>query len=352
VTALDLLLVIAAVQAALFVGLLVVIILTRWVRTHRRERLVAPQGEFEHAMQSWMLGNVGADWVLARLARLPPPIALDLVAHYAARIPPDQWRKLAQPLSQAAWARKLRNGAGSRRWTRRLDAARMLAVTAQPGDAAVLIRLLGDPNAAVVISAMAALERVVTPGLVGAALARLATLPKSLQVYLAAVMRRVHGLVPALDKLLSGPRDRAGLEVYADLAGRLADPGLRRSVTALHDHVDQEVRTAVARALGGFPHDETVNVLRLLIADRVWTVRAQAVASLSRLGDTDVGLYREALRDAAWWVRLRGGLALAKAGASGRNALLSAEIGAHVPAREMARFVLGLAPGALAEYQA
>ncbi|MGH7754495.1 MAG: HEAT repeat domain-containing protein, partial [Gemmatimonadales bacterium] len=156
----------------------------------------------------------------------------------------------------------------------------------------------------------------------------------------------------ALDKVLSGPRHRRGLELYADLAGRIADPGLRRSVTALHDHIDQEVRTAVARALGGFPHDETIPVLRLLIVDRVWTVRAQAVASLSRLGERDVVLYREALKDAAWWVRLRGGLALARAGPDGRNALLAAEVAAHVPARDMARFILGLAPGALAEYQA
>jgi hypothetical protein len=50
-------------------------------------------------------------------------------------------------------------------------------------------------------------------------------------------------------------------------------------------------------------------------------------------------------------VRLRGALALARAGATGRNALLDAETGRDAFARDMARLVLGLPAPALEEYQ-
>jgi hypothetical protein len=61
---------------------------------------------------------------------------------------------------------------------------------------------------------------------------------------------------------------------------------------------------------------------------------------------------RDALRDEEWWVRLRAGLALTRFGGPGRNALLSAEVGGHAGARDMARLIVGLSPQALAEYAA
>src|SRR5256884_6935974 len=112
-------------------------------------------------------------------------------------------------------------------------------------------------------------------------------------------------------------------------------------------------RSQVARALGKYPHADSVAALRLLARDGIWPVRAQAIRSLGMIADpATVQLVRDALRDGDWWVRLRAGLALTRFGASGRNVLLAVEVGAHQPSRDMARLVLGLSPQALAEYAA
>src|SRR5206468_171478 len=153
-------------------------------------------------------------------------------------------------------------------------------------------------------------------------------------------------------------RHRPGAPPVARRPSRRADrrrhhPDLRAPFTALATHRDPEVRSQVARALGKYPHGDSVAALRLLARDGIWPVRAQAIRSLGMIADpATVQLVRDALRDGDWWVRLRAGLALTRFGASGRNVLLAVEVGAHQPSRDMARLVLGLSPQALAEYAA
>src|SRR3989449_3913841 len=101
----------------------------------------------------------------------------------------------------------------------------------------------------------------------------------------------------------------------SEFAGRLQEPALREGFTTLATHLDAEVRSQVARALGRFPHPESVAALSYLVQDDAWPVRAQAVRSLGMIGDPKtLPLVRAALRDAEWWVRLRAGLALTQIG--------------------------------------
>jgi len=107
------------------------------------------------------------------------------------------------------------------------------------------------------------------------------------------------------------------------------------------------------RAVGSYPHPESIAPLTQAAEDAAWPVRAQAVRSLGMIADpATLPLVRTALRDPEWWVRLRAGLALMRFGAPGRDTLLEAEVGAYPDARDMARLVLGLTPQALAEYAA
>jgi HEAT repeat protein len=138
-----------------------------------------------------------------------------------------------------------------------------------------------------------------------------------------------------------------------EFAGRLEEPVLREPFTTLATHLDAEVRTQVARALGKFPHRESVAALSYLVHDEAWPVRAQAVRSLGMIADaTTLSAVRDALRDSEWWVRLRAGLALTRFGPPGRSVLLAAEVGADTAARDMAALILGLSSQALAEYAA
>ena len=124
-------------------------------------------------------------------------------------------------------------------------------------------------------------------------------------------------------------------------------------MTALADHADAEVRIQSARALGSFPHRESVTALTRLVGDGAWEVRAQAVRSLGMITDaTTLPVVKAALQDNVWWVRLRAALALMRFAGPGRNALLEAEVGANPFAGATARMVLGLPPQALAEFAA
>jgi HEAT repeat protein len=147
--------------------------------------------------------------------------------------------------------------------------------------------------------------------------------------------------------------DDPALARLAEFAGRLGEPALRERLTALADHADPEVRVQSARALGSFPHRESVTALTRLVTDAEWPVRAQAVRSLGMIADaTTLPFVRAALRDPIWWVRLRAALALMRLAGPGRNALLDAEVGADANARDMAKLILGLPPQALAEFAA
>ena len=184
-----------------------------------------------------------------------------------------------------------------------------------------------------------------------AALDRLPHLAPTVQAYYAAMLRRSRPIVvDHLQKLLRRSEDPA-LPRLAEFAGRLGEPALRERLTALATHPDREVRVQSARALGNFPHRESVAGLKQLATDPAWEVRAQAMRSLGMITDAStLPLLKAGLRDEVWWVRLRA--ALMRFAAGGRNALLEAEVGADVNARAVAKLVLGLPAQALAEFAA
>ena len=352
-TARQFLIVVAIVQGILLGALIVLIILNRWFRLRRSARLNPRRQAVDASMRRWAAGTTPLAGVLVGLARLPAPLAIDALVSWSARVPGERWRQLAMALEQHWWARLVRTNSGSARWWKRLECARFLSVAAMPRDAPRLVRLINDPHPAVHVAAVASLERIENTALTLAALERLPRLPPTVQAYYAAMLQRSRPVViQHLQKRLRRNDDPA-LARLAEFAGRLGEPALRERLTALADHADPEVRIQSARALGSFPHRESVTALTRLVTDAAWPVRAQAARSLGMIADaTTLPLVRSALRDPIWWVRLRAALALMRLAAPGRKALLDAEIGADPDARDMAKLVLGLPPQALAEFAA
>ncbi|HKW41819.1 MAG TPA: HEAT repeat domain-containing protein [Gemmatimonadales bacterium] len=352
-TALQFLWVVAVVQGVLLVALIILIILNRWFRLRRSARLQPRRQELDAAMQRWTLGQAPAAEVERALARLPASLAIDALVTWSARVPGERWQELSRALARQWWARVVRTNYRSARWWKRLECARFLSVAATQHDLGRVLRLLRDHHPAVQIAAATTLERMTSPVLVNAALEQLPQLGPTVQAYYASVLRRARSaVVRHLQPLLRRPEDPR-LPRVIEFAGRLEDPGLREPFTALATHRDPEVRSQVARALGKYPHAESIAALRLLAQDGAWPVRAQAIRSLGVIADgATLPLVRDALWDPEWWVRLRAGLALTRFGGVGRNALLTAEVSAHDQSRDMARLVLGLTPQALAEYAA
>jgi len=353
VTSRQFLLVVALVQGVLLLALIALIILNRWFRLRRSARIHPRHVAVDDSMRRWAAGNTPLAGVLVGLARLPVPLAIDALVGWSARVPGERWRDLAGALEHQWWARLVRTNAGSARWWKRLECARFLSVGAMPSDIPRLVRLINDPHAAVHVAAVASLERMESTPLTLAALERLPQLAPTVQAYYAGMLRRSRPVVIQylLKRLRHG--DDPNLPRFAEFAVRLAEPALRERMTALADHPNLEVRIQATRALGSFPHRESVTTLTRLAADGAWEVRAQAARSLGMIADaTTLPLVRAALRDPAWWVRLRAGLALMRFGAAGRNALLEVEVGADADARNVADLILGLPEQALAEFAA
>jgi HEAT repeat protein len=351
VTARHFLIVVAIVQGLLLAALIVLIILNRWFRLRRSTRLTPRRQAVDASMRRWTAGTTPLAGVLVGLSRLPIPLAIDALVTWSARVPGERWRQLAIALEQHWWARIVRTNSGSARWWKRLECARFLSVAAMPRDAPRLVRLIHDPHPAVHVAAVASLERVENASLTLAALERLPRLPPTVQAYYAAMLRRSRPVViEHLQKRLLRTDDPA-LARLAEFAGRLGEPALRERLTALASHPDPEVRVQSARALGSFPHRESVTALTQLVKDSAWPVRAQAARSLGMIADvTTLPLVRAALRDPIWWVRLRAALALVRFAGAGRKVLVDAEVGADPDARAMAGLILGLPAQALAEF--
>jgi len=286
---------------------------------------------------------------------MPTSLAIDAIVKWSARVPGERWRQLAQALEHTWWAKLVRTNSTSARWWKRLECARFLSVAAMPHDTARLLGLINDPHPAVHVAAVASLERMEDSSLTLAALDRLPRLAPTVQAYYAAMLRRSRPIVvDHLQKRLRRSEDTA-LPRLAEFAGRLGEPALRERLTALATHPDREVRVQSARALGNFPHRESVAGLKQLATDPAWEVRAQAMRSLGMIADAStLPLLKAGLRDEVWWVRLRAALALMRfaTGGGGRNALLEAEVGADANARAVAKLVLGLPAQALAEFAA
>ena len=350
-TSRQFLLVVALVQGVLLAALIVLIVLNRWFRLRRRAQIHPRRVAVDDAMRRWAAGATPLTAVLVGLARLPVSLAIDALVGWSARVPGERWRVLAAELEHQWWARMVRTNGKSARWWKRLECARFLSVGAMPSDIARLTRLINDPHAAVHVAAVASLERMESTPLTLTALERLPQLAPTVQAYYAGMLRRSRPVViQHLQKRLRRTDDPA-LPRLAEFAVRLAEPALRERMTALADHTNLEVRTQAARALGSFPHRESVAALTRLAADPSWEVRAQAVRSLGMIADaTTLRLVRDLLRDSAWWVRLRAALALMRFGAPGRNALLETEVGADPDARNVAKLILGLPAQALAEF--
>jgi len=352
-TARHFLTIVAIVQGALLAALLVLIVLNRWFRLRRSTRLNPRREAVDASMRRWAAGAAPLAGVMIGLGRLPTPLAIDALVKWSARVPGERWRQLAQALEHTWWAKLVRTNSTSARWWKRLECARFLSIAAMPTDVARLTRLINDRHPAVHVAAVASLERMENTPLTLTALDRLPQLAPTVQAYYAAMLLRSRPVVvDHLQKRLRRSDDPA-LPRLAEFAARLGEPALRERLTALADHTDPEVRIQAARALGSFPHKESVTALKRLVTDDAWAVRAQAVRSLGMITDAStLPLVKAALQDDVWWVRLRAALALVRFAAPGRNALLEAEIGANPFASAVAKMVLGLPAQALAEFAA
>jgi HEAT repeat protein len=351
VSSTTLLLVVAAVQGVFF-ALLVLLVLGNRARLRARRRRDAATPSLDEPLARWLVGRGTTAEVVEAIRRAPRERVMEQLARISStRVGGPQLAELTAALRADGWLARAAESARSRRWWRRLEAARVLAVLGERQDAIVVERLLRDRHPAVQAAATAALPRVGVTRLVALVIDALPERPLAVRLAQHAVLRETwEATSRALLERLRPDAAVARLEAWIDLADAVESPECLAAVMTLADHPAPTVRIAVARALKKYFHPDVIPALRARLADPDWRVRGQAARGLGALGASDaVPELSAALADPAWWVRFRAGLALAQLGEPGRRSLRASRDSTDRYARDMAVMVSGLTAGGVVE---
>jgi HEAT repeats len=338
-------LVIAAFQMALIIGMVWFLLLTDGrMREQNQAELDALEGLREPLRAFLVLGDAG-EAIAVALAGLPPSVAARQMGRLGgSMLAQEQLRKLALRVRNDAWVEKTLAGGRSRRWWKRMEAARLLTMVYGANDRWLLAKLVMDRHPAVAAAATAGIAAHADRALVEMLVRNLPRRSPTLR------LQQMRGLkshaeiaTPRQVAALAGTLSAKDLQVMVQFGEILATPAALSAIVRLASHPTAAVRASVARALRAAFVPGAVDAARNLLSDPDWRVRAAAARALEGLRVTAaVPALSEALRDEQWWVRFRAAVALAGLGEPGRTALVEA-VGADDPyASEMAISVGGL----------
>lgn len=321
---------------ALAIGALAVLVTLLWlghaVYAQARERVTAPSTS--RAVSAVARGLATGDLLEATavVRRLPAAERTSVLVEMAATVAGEQRRRLDELATRSGVRHQALKWARSRRWSRRLRGARLLAlfgtgdemagdlllrdthdeVRAQaaewagrhPDEARVerLVEMLGDRSPR---CRFAAREALTDAGLFAAqplrdllqrAASRPADPPPGISgaLEVAANLGMPEFVEPALPLLVAsepGLRARAA-RVVAAAGGSRAAPAL---VAALRDP-DADVRAAAASGLGDLGHWNSAAAVAPLLRDPSWRVGSAAATALTRMGPTGELFLRRAAR--------------------------------------------------------
>jgi len=343
---------IAVGQGVLLVFTVVALLVTHWVFVGRDHAMAVELDRARVIIRRYLAKRMLAVEARAELDVFRGRTLASVLHEFAALRTGDDREATYQLLQGTRWYAKLPEMARSRFWWRRLRASRAISTLASPEHLLLVHDLLGDPSPAVRLSAATALERLPSPGLAAALLERAVASRGAERNHLVEILVRSETLVaPVMTARLSEPADDETLRVLLRLAARVGEPSLLSYVVPHASSESVEVRIAAATCLRSFPHPQTSNTLRRLLTDRAWEVRARAAASLGIIGAIEaIGDLEMALCDPNWWVRLRAAIALRLVGSLGVEALEAVRPEVDRFAYDMARYVLSLDDGVMAEY--
>jgi HEAT repeat protein len=346
------LLVIASLQLV-FVGLTLALLLaTRHRRQREREHGDTAKQLLSESLASFMLAEDRGESLAGALARLRPEVAArELLSIGGARLPAEQRQDLATLVRGAPWVEQILAQAGSRRWWKRLEAARLLVMVCVEDDGPLVARLLLDPHPAVMSAATAALAGCASPALVTVVVNGLPSRSPAVRLQQCIALRQHADIATAVVvRWLAMPAPPLSLRAWIQLVEVLGTPAALAAVVPFASHPDVDVRTSAARALRYCFSPEGAEAVTRLLLDEDWRVRAAAARAVGALNvRAAIPTLIDAMHDEAWWVRFRAGLALADLSHEGKAALADVRSSQDPFARDMATLVCGLSDGSRLE---
>jgi len=316
--------VVAVAQAVFVVMLAIFVVLRRERLVRRADRVRIGRTRISLPLAQWLSGTGNVLPLTEALRELPFDAALSFAAElHDLRVSHSMRVSFGEALRDEPWISWAIAGATSRRWWRRLDAARALGMVGTLLDADRLRPLLSDAHPAVRLAATQALSAVDDPDLVRLAVRRCPQEALAVRLFMTSTLKLVWPLAEEpLRAFLSSDAPPSDLAAWLSLAELLGLPSLRLAVTALVRHPSPEVRAPAARALRRYPHADSVEAVMALLEDPQDFVRAAAAQALGVLrAAAALPQLERGLVDHAWWVRFRSALALALLGEPGRAAL-------------------------------
>lgn len=346
------LVVVAALQLAFILLTLILLFVTRLRGTRERAQDRNAHLYLAPALRQVMLGDDRGEALADALSRLRPDIAIsEMMEIGGSRLSFEQRRSLASLVRRSRWVERALRQGSSRKWWKRMEAARLLGMVCEEGDEHLLQRLLTDKHPAVASAATAAIGDCASAPLVRAVVSELPSRPPAIRLQQSNALRSHADLATAaVVECLSRPAAAHAVRTWVQLVEVLATPPALAAVVPLVTHPDVEVRTSTARALRSYFSPEAVDAVTLLLGDEDWRVRAAAARAVGALNVIDaIPLLSASMRDEAWWVRFRAALALADLSEEGRSALGDIRNSPDEYARDMATLVCGLSPGSRLE---
>ncbi len=347
----ELLLLATLAQTALILLLLLGMTVRRLVLVHTGKRAERERAIAMAELQKWLAGETEPTAICSLLDRTGEDTVAVLLKQAAVAIDGERWERLLAIVRETVWFRRMLRYATSRLWWRRLSATRCLAMMGGAEDLSVVRRLLGDPHRIVRVAALGILGRVVDADLVRRALTEGLAAPDVLRRYIFSALRRhPEELGKAVAERLACPLSPQAASALITLVAEVGDTRCYEPVLAAARDRDVTVRSAVAHALGRFPHPRSRDALISMLADADATVRARAAHSLGTMRAREsVGVLELALGDPDEVVRLHAAMALRSAGTEGTRALRRVrEVGGRTS--DIARYILSLDDDAMTEY--
>ncbi len=345
--------VIAAGQMVFFVAVFLMLVGYRWIDDRRKRERQIKAEHLARVLRDLLEGKVGVDAFRAELDHIHGNVIVTVLHQYAAQVGGEPWEWVVDAVRQSDWYRGfLAPRARSRFWWKRLVAARLLAIAGRKDDLALARALIADRHPAIKVAGIQVVRRIRDTSLLETVLDEAMSAQPVVRRYLFDTLVSVRQiLVPVLAERIERAESTDELRALITLGGELAAVELFDRLLSFVDHEGLEIRVAVARALGSYPHPRSEATLIAFLSDDVWQVRTQAASSLGLIrADGARDALRKVLSDSNWWVRLRAAVALRQLGLEGTHVLTDAQNGADRFAQEMARYVLGLSEQAVADY--
>ena len=342
-------------QLAFLIASLGVLLVRRWNADRLVARRALEQETFSRALDRALGGELVGEALAEAIDRCHFETVATVMQERVARTEDDAWQSIVPLVRRTRWFEVVAtHHTKSRLWWRRLVGARTLALVGDESDLPAVRRLLNDRHPAVRLAATSIIIRIPDADAIEAVLDQAVASRRVVRHYAFDTLASVGSpVLPVLRQRLDKPHSTYELGDLIRLAGTLHPPDLLDIIQHFSDHEDTGVRSAVARALGGFGDIAALETLRALLGDSSWQVRTRAASALGHIGsDRATQWLRQALRDANWWVRLRAAIALRQIGETGIDHLREAAEGEDGYAAEMARYTLGLTDAAVKDYSA